>query len=135
MAPSTTDKSKTNNANGESLVDNQSPNAQYEQDVISLDPLNGDTTGRGPGVPHTNLNDLSTTIVNQAKSAAAFNEGPKSSSPRRSPAKAVRGRSDRPPANARQMSPRKSKNYLDFDGDDSEEDSDGALSQVYNKVE
>ena len=135
MANTTKDSSSKNLANSTSNAD--SPiDKEGRPSTISLDVLNGDNSGGGPGSPKKIMN-TSTTIVQLANAANSenLNDFQRSSSPKKSPTKAIsRGRSDRPPSNSRVLSPRKSKNYLDFDGDDSEEDNDGALSQVYSEL-
>ena len=100
---------------------------------ISLDILNGDQNGSGPGAA-LQENNISTAIVFEASSNDTLHNGPRSSSPRKSPAKQPpRTKNDRPPQNSRALSPKKSKNYLDYDGEDSDEENDGALAQVYDK--
>ena len=102
--------------------------------TVSLTVLDGDANGPGPGSSLTSDNslNLSSIIVQTANEAGNKITNQSSSSPRRSPLKSTaRGRSDRPPTNARPASPRKSRTYLDFDGPDSEDELDGALVQVY----
>ena len=90
----------------------------------------------GPGTLLTDQNSLNLSSIIVQTASEAKTRNPQSSSPKKSPTKApaARGRSDKPPQNARPYSPRKNKSYLDFDGPDSDEECDGALMQVYKRV-
>lgn len=125
----------TRSNSNDSLPETSSPRKKASGQTVSLTVLDGDHNGPGPG---SSLNsgdslNLSNIIVQHASSTNQT-----SSSSKRSPSKtATRGRSDKPPMNARPASPRKSRTYLDFDGPDSDDELDGALVQVYrgfNKV-
>ena len=98
--------------------------------IVSLDILNGDETGSGPGAQLATENSANSSDPNSVYLIESRNA---TRSPnKKSPVKNTqRGRSDKPPQNARLSSPRKSKTYLDFDGPDSDDELDGALLQVY----
>ena len=121
-------------SNYENSSSSNSSKTNEDQDntkTVNLDILNGDGTGSGPGtlLGNGNSSDPNSVYVIDPKTAPKV-------SPKKSPVKnSQRGRSDKPPQNARLPSPRKSKTYLDFDGPDSDDELDGALLQVYGKVE
>lgn len=121
----------TQNSSGNDHSDESSNSKNVK--TITLDVLNG-TGGPGTSLPEQDSGNLSSFIVQTASETRTRN--PQSSSPKKSPSKApaARGRSDKPPQNARPHSPRKNKSYLDFDGPDSDEECDGALMQVYKRV-
>ena len=125
-AKSTQDKSKTV-SNSETTSTVLEKNSEDRPPTLSCETLNGDKTAKGPGVPNSDPNSVYVIDPSFARSSS-----PNKS---KSPIKHPKGRTDRPPTNARQISPRKSRNYLDFDCDDSEDETDGALSQVYTKLD
>ena len=125
MASSNTDKPKST-----STSDNSKSSPTKTLTIDSLDGTRG-----GPGTSN-NFGNISSAIVSEANAVGSFQNDPRSSSPKtRSPIKSSgKSKNDRPPQNSRAYSPKKSRNYLDYDGDDSDEDNDGALAQVYGKV-